>query len=359
MAYIMGVDGGNSKTFAVIADEEGRLVGRGLAGCGNHQVPGIDVAIGNIRKSAMMALEQAGLREADIDYVQYGLAGADREKDFRILRPGLATLPFSNWDVVCDTFEGLRAGTPDNVGVVLICGSGTNAAGRNREGATVQTGGFGHLFGDRTGGGDMAKETFSHAVRSWDLREAPSILPDKVAKHLGFADMGQAFDHFLDQDIQEVPRDLTLVLHEAGDEGDELAIRLLRRAGEELGPRREFGDSPSGRLSRRRDSDRDGRQRGAGRQESASARRHAREDRGRERALRFHHPENGARLRFRLIGHGSAGNPGDGRDAPTLRSLRRLSSLASDSARATRTTGHRPPEAADLSAASLFLISGP
>ncbi|NBD28159.1 ATPase [Paenibacillus sp. T1] len=235
MAYIMGVDGGNSKTFAVIADEEGRLLGRGLAGCGNHQVPGIDEAIANIRKSAMMALEQAGLNEADIDYVQYGLAGADREKDFRILRPGLAGLPFPNWDVVCDTYEGLRAGTPDNVGVVLICGSGTNAAGRNREGLTVQTGGFGHLFGDRTGGGDMAKETFSHAVRSWDLREAPSILPDKVAKHLGFADMGQVFDHFLDQDIEQVPGSLTIVLHEAADEGDELAIRLLRRAGEELG----------------------------------------------------------------------------------------------------------------------------
>jgi N-acetylglucosamine kinase-like BadF-type ATPase len=235
MAYFMGVDGGNSKTFTVITDEAGRLLGRGLAGCGNHQGPGIEAALSSIMASANMALEQAGLKYEDIAFVQYGLAGADRQKDFDILRPGLATLPFAKWDVVCDTYEGLRAGSPDNIGVVLVCGSGTNSAGRNREGAMVQTGGFGYLFGDRSGGGDMARETFSHAVRSWDLRERPSILPEKVAKYFGFADMGEVYDHFLDNDIYEVPRDLTLVLHEAADEGDELAIRLLRRSGDELG----------------------------------------------------------------------------------------------------------------------------
>jgi N-acetylglucosamine kinase-like BadF-type ATPase len=137
--------------------------------------------------------------------------------------------------VVCDTYEGLRAGSPDNIGVVLVCGSGTNAAGRNLEGRTVQTGGFGYLFGDRTGGGDLAREMFSHAVRSWDQREKPSILTDKVAKYFGLANMEQVYDYFLDNDIQEVPRDLTIQLHEAADEGDELAIRLLRRAGDELG----------------------------------------------------------------------------------------------------------------------------
>ncbi|TJY42873.1 ATPase [Cohnella pontilimi] len=235
MRYIMGVDGGNSKTFTVITDEEGRLLGRGLAGIGNHQGPGIETALSNIMKSADMALEQAGLRYEDIAFVQYGLAGADRQRDFDILRPGLATLPFDNWDVVCDTYEGLRAGSPDNIGVVLVCGSGTNSAGRNRKGETVQTGGFGYLFGDRTGGGDLARETFSHAVRSWDLREIPSILQHKVAKFFGFADMDQVYDHFLDNDIYEVPRDLTILLHEAADEGDELAIQLLRRSGDELG----------------------------------------------------------------------------------------------------------------------------
>jgi N-acetylglucosamine kinase-like BadF-type ATPase len=235
MTYILGIDGGGSKTFAVLTDESGRLLGRGVSGGGNHQGPGVERALANIRASADLALEQAGLMHQDIDFVQFGLAGADRDKDFSILRPTLATLPFRQWDLVCDTMEGLRAGSPDNIGVVLVCGSGTNAAGRNREGMTVQTGGFGYLFGDRTGGEALSRETFSSAVRSWDLREIPSVLTDKVPKFLGLSSMEQVYDHFLDHDIDQVPYDLTIVLHEAADEGDELAIRLLRQAGRELG----------------------------------------------------------------------------------------------------------------------------
>jgi N-acetylglucosamine kinase-like BadF-type ATPase len=235
MTYMMGMDGGGSKTYTVITDEHGHLLGHGISGGGNHQGPGIEQALSNIRASAEQALKQAGLAYDDIEFVQFGLAGADRDKDFNILLPALAGLPFSKWDVVCDTMEGLRAGSPDNIGVVLVCGSGTNAAGRNRQGMTAQTGGFGYLFGDRTGGHDLARETFSNAVRSWDLREIPSILTEKVAKYFGFITMEEVYNDFLDRDIHDVPRDLSLLLHEAADEGDELAIRLLRRAGRELG----------------------------------------------------------------------------------------------------------------------------
>ncbi|MCZ1269358.1 ATPase, partial [Paenibacillus tundrae] len=37
MNYYLGVDGGGSKTLAVVADETGRILGRGISGCGNHQ----------------------------------------------------------------------------------------------------------------------------------------------------------------------------------------------------------------------------------------------------------------------------------------------------------------------------------
>ncbi|MCY0876947.1 MAG: hypothetical protein OWT28_11870 [Firmicutes bacterium] len=122
--------------------------------------------------------------------MQYGLAGADREHDFQIIRPALATLPVSHWDVVCDTLEKLRTGCPYNVGVVLVCGSGTNgtnAMGRNRAGRTIKVGGFGYMFGDFAGGHFLATETFRAAIRSMELRDIPFSLPERVAKALGFS----------------------------------------------------------------------------------------------------------------------------------------------------------------------------
>lgn len=235
MRYILGVDGGGSKTYAVVVDQLGNKVGSGVAGCGNHQGPGIEVALRNIVEASDQALNEAGLSREDIDYASFGLAGADREKDFNILRPALATLSYKDWDVVCDTLEGLRTGSADNVGVVLVCGSGTNAMGRNSKGEVVQTGGFGYLFGDTAGGSWMAAETFRAAVRSWEFREEPSILTELVPSALGFQDMETVFNHWLDEDLWNVPQNLTVVLHKAAAEGDGLAIRLLKTTGRELG----------------------------------------------------------------------------------------------------------------------------
>lgn len=235
MRIVMGVDGGGSKTHTVIVDEHGTQLGKGVAGCGNHQVPGIDFALGNIRQSMEIALEEAKLTPGDIDFVQYGLAGADREKDFSILRPALASLSFRAWDVVCDTMEGLRTGSRDHTGVVLVCGSGTNAAGRNPLGSEVQTGGFGYFYGDAAGGGQMAVETFRAAVRSWEQREIPSMLIELVPKFFDKTSMEHLFNDFLDQDIYHISGELTIVLHQAADLNDELAVRLLRETGWELG----------------------------------------------------------------------------------------------------------------------------
>ncbi|GGG21940.1 N-acetylglucosamine kinase [Paenibacillus abyssi] len=235
MRFVIGVDGGGSKTHAVVMDEKGKKLGEGVSGCGNHQFGGIEQAIAHINEAVELALQEAGLPPQAVDYVMFGLAGADREYDFNILRPALAALPYANWDVVCDTMEGLRIGSRDNQGVILVCGSGTNAAGRNAKGETIQTGGFGYLYGDAAGGGAMAQETFRAAVRSWEQREIPSVLTELVPRYFGQESMEALVNDCLDKEMGVVPSDLTIVLHQAADQGDELAIRLLKETGRELG----------------------------------------------------------------------------------------------------------------------------
>ena len=93
MSIVMGVDGGGSKTYTVITDEHGNQLGSGVSGCGNYQTIGIDKATENITESIETALKAAGIEYSDIDYVQYGLAGADREKDINIINEGLKTIP--------------------------------------------------------------------------------------------------------------------------------------------------------------------------------------------------------------------------------------------------------------------------
>ena len=59
--YYLGVDGGATKTEALITDVNERVLGRGTAGPGNHQTAGIATAKRNILATIQQARRQAKL----------------------------------------------------------------------------------------------------------------------------------------------------------------------------------------------------------------------------------------------------------------------------------------------------------
>ncbi|WP_441946097.1 N-acetylglucosamine kinase [Paenibacillus sp. 2TAB23] len=233
MTYYLGVDGGGSKTIAVVTDQSGRVIGLGESGCGNHQL-GVELAKGNIEAAVMQALRQAAVVKADIAYAVFGLAGADREADFIILRPMIAQLDFVHYDIVCDTVIGLRAGTKQPDGVVVICGSGTNSYGINKHGDHVQCGGFGYAYGDFGGGSNLAVEVFRSVIRAWEGREQATLLTGLTLRMLNYASVELMFHDFLDEG-RHIPHMLAKLLFEAAEQGDSVAGGILQRQGEELG----------------------------------------------------------------------------------------------------------------------------
>ena len=233
MNYYLGVDGGGSKTYTLIVDEQGTVVGKGQSGNGNHQTGYLE-AKRNIRAAAEMALEQAGLTREAIAFACFGLAGADREADYTILRPMIAELGFPRHAIVCDTMTALRAGTDRPYGVVLICGTGTNSAGVSLSGASYQCGGFSYLFGDFGGGGSLCVEAFRAVIRAWDGRGRPTRLTPLVLKDLGYASVDAMFEDYLDHG-RTPPLRLAKLLFEAAKQGDAVAREILRGQGDELG----------------------------------------------------------------------------------------------------------------------------
>ncbi|MGH2507553.1 MAG: BadF/BadG/BcrA/BcrD ATPase family protein, partial [Ktedonobacteraceae bacterium] len=90
-AFALGVDGGGSKTLAVIVNEQGNEVGRGLAGSANYQVIGLETAVKQIHTAVEQAA-QAAHCQLPLRTAWLGLAGIDRPTDFDLLRPFLSTL---------------------------------------------------------------------------------------------------------------------------------------------------------------------------------------------------------------------------------------------------------------------------
>lgn len=231
---VLGVDGGGSQTTAVVVDAKGRILGTGRASGSNHQLIGMAKAAQNLYEAIEQATSRASLGLSSLAFVYYALAGADRPRDYAILRPGLASLPYRPCEVTGDAWAGLRAGTQDYVGVSLVCGSGSNAVGRDAAGKMVQVGGFGYPFGDGAGGSHLAQEAFRAAIRAWQGRGQETALGAAIAAHLGLGDIAQVYDDFLDHD-REIPLSLAKVVHEVAHQGDPVAQKLLRDMGEELG----------------------------------------------------------------------------------------------------------------------------
>lgn len=237
MTYILGVDGGASKTLAVVADETGEIRGVGRAGNGCHQAPaGLAGAMNEVRSAACCALDSAGVHPRDVACAYFCLAGADLPEDFALLRPALADLDLArSVDVHNDSIAALRSGSDNPNAVTVIVGSGTNAAGRNTGGEEIRLAALGWYSGDQGGGGDLARGAVWSVARAQDGRGQPTLLEPLILDALGVPNADAMIRRFY---LEGVSHDRVLSLaplvFKAANEGDAVARDLIIKQGREV-----------------------------------------------------------------------------------------------------------------------------
>lgn len=168
-AYVAGVDGGQSSTLAVIVSEDGRLVGRGIAGPAAHvdEPPGATIAADAVATAVGGALAAAGLAaDTTLDAVRIGLSGWDDHFDGVLPALRARSVRLSH-----DATIALAGAVPSRPAVVVIAGTGSVAYGEGLGGTTVRLGGWGHLFGDAGSAFAVARDGLATAMRADDAGE--------------------------------------------------------------------------------------------------------------------------------------------------------------------------------------------
>ncbi|MGE5594247.1 MAG: N-acetylglucosamine kinase [Betaproteobacteria bacterium] len=238
MKHVVGVDAGGTKTVALVSDVTGRALGAGRAGPGNFQAVGVELAKTQVGKAVETALGEAGVAAQEVEAVFYGMAGADRPADFAIVKRFLAEInPAPRMGLENDATIALRAATYDGVGVVAICGTGTNVIGFNREGMRVQVGGLGYMFGDGAGADYIGMLAVRMATRGHDGRGKPTILYDMLCEKLHLQRLDDLIERFYPGSSGEGRVHVAFLaplVFEAARRGDEVAYDILRAVGEEL-----------------------------------------------------------------------------------------------------------------------------
>ncbi|MBW8885449.1 MAG: N-acetylglucosamine kinase, partial [Planctomycetia bacterium] len=185
---VIGVDGGGTKTLAFIAplddDSNTVVLGRGGAGPGNPRAVGFDAAQANIALAIETAFGDARLPRSSAAAACFCLAGAGREVEQQQIAAWAKEQQMARLVRVSGDAEPiLAAASPNNEGIALICGTGSLAWGRNREGQTARSGGWGYLLGDEGSGYAIALAGLRAAVQAADKRAEPTdLLPAFMGK---------------------------------------------------------------------------------------------------------------------------------------------------------------------------------
>jgi N-acetylglucosamine kinase-like BadF-type ATPase len=230
-ALFAGIDGGASKTIAVVVDADGRERGRGTAPSSNQTAVGLERAAAAVRQAIAEATRAAG-EPGPVAAARIGLAGVDRPGDFDawlpLLRPLAGTVHLSN------DAELVLAALPDGVGVAAIAGTGSIMVGRDDNGTNARTGGWGHVFGDEGSGYDLGRGALQAASRAADGRGPATVLLDAILRHWDLSGPSDIIGRvYPDGAKADVARLSSLVL-QAARAGDPVARKLVSGAAAEV-----------------------------------------------------------------------------------------------------------------------------
>ncbi|HRE46529.1 MAG TPA: BadF/BadG/BcrA/BcrD ATPase family protein [Aggregatilineales bacterium] len=242
--YFLGVDGGGSKTDALILDGRGMVLGKGRSGRGNYHTAGMAEVIANARSAIGQAVAEAQTSGADLsgtgslalESAAFCMAGADLPQDFTRLREAFTALPLGcSFEVYNDVIGIFRAGSRFPYGVGVVCGTGFNAGGVDQHGRELRFPALGGFTGDRAGGDHLAIEAVGAAFRAWDGRGAPTLLEGAILRLWQKPDyLTLAADYENGTISADQMRALVPLLFETAAAGDALAQGIIREQGLEL-----------------------------------------------------------------------------------------------------------------------------
>ncbi len=183
MTLLLGVDGGNSKSIALVATADGSIVAaaRRLGSADIYSAGGAVAAIERVRSVVADALAQAGVTSDRIGAAAFSMAGADWPEDFDFLgaelRGDFPTQPL----IVNDAIGALAGAVPDGSAVVVSLGTGAATGARGSDGSTWHS----SFWQAPQGAGELAHRSLAAVVRAELGIGAPTALQEQLLAATG------------------------------------------------------------------------------------------------------------------------------------------------------------------------------
>lgn len=235
--YVLGVDGGNTKTIALVARLDGTILGAGRGGCSDiYTDPDPAVPLSQVEQAVQSALDTAGIGAGELVVGAFSMAGADWAEDFALLETAMQTRGFGKQIIVVnDAVGALFGGSLDGPAVVVACGTGAATAARSVDGQVWHS----SWWQDPQGAHELGLKTIRAAYRAELGIDPPTTLTTAVLRHFETDRIEDVLHQFTARQVKrpqpaKISR-LSRALLDAAHEGDVTAQRIVSDHGAALG----------------------------------------------------------------------------------------------------------------------------
>lgn len=228
--YILGIDGGGTKTEAAVVDRSGSVLGTGISGGSNiNFVPRRSAAVA-YRRAIRQALSEASAEASDIACAGCTF-GWVAEAVFAELGIDAEVMGWREPEVAF-----MRAGVAEANRIALIAGTGSSCTGYSADGRHLTSGGWGAVLGDEGSAYDIGLRGAKRALASIEGRMPPTLLAEKAVAYFGGGNRHGIVARFCGTRVnQALVAGFATRICEAAQERDEAALLIMEEAGEALG----------------------------------------------------------------------------------------------------------------------------
>ena len=183
--YIIGIDGGGTKTSGILAMGTGQHLAQAQSGPANYHVVGEAKTQAVLEDLIGELYAKAGIPRTSPVRSCLGMAGLGRAADREVIGRICDEIGIcKNRVLTHDAHIALVGGTEKQAGVIVISGTGAIVYGINADGSEARASGWGYLLGDEGSGYDLAIKGLQAVARAADGRGDRTELTDRILKRL-------------------------------------------------------------------------------------------------------------------------------------------------------------------------------
>jgi N-acetylglucosamine kinase-like BadF-type ATPase len=232
MRYILGFDGGGTKTECVLMNSADQVLARTFAGPSNPSRIGVESAVRAMEESAGVALRETGLERTAISAVGAGIAGTAKPEMKDSMSRALGECFRGASITVLTDLEAALAAAGEGPAIILVMGTGSASFGRNANGEVARAGGYGPSSSDQGSAYDIGRRAIAAAMRE-RVGEADSLLGRQILEELRCTEWTMVQHRAQTIPDEVFPRIFPIVAG-AADAGDAIAQQILIQAARDL-----------------------------------------------------------------------------------------------------------------------------